>query len=53
MPPEMGESVDEPADGRYTIGGRVAGEAISGTAAGTAETFRGKTGPRAEVPGPK
>jgi hypothetical protein len=39
--------------GRYTIGGQVGGETINATAQGSAETFRGKTGPRAEVPGTK
>ena len=39
--------------GRYTIGGQVGGETINATAQGSAETFRGKTDPRAEVPGTK
>jgi hypothetical protein len=39
--------------GRYTIGGRVGSEPISGTALGSAETFRGRAGTKDEGPGTK
>ena len=39
--------------GRYTVSGLVGSEPINATAQGSAETFRGRTGTRYEVPGTK